>query len=71
MLDRQHQGQLIAGIGHHLQQLTKLRWKLAADDRKIHLAIGNAPAGAAGAVHLQLHRHFGILLAKQPNHSRH
>ena len=71
MLDRQHQGQFIAGIGHHLQLLTQFAGQFAADDRQVDLAVGHAPTGAAGAVHLQLHGHIGVLLPEQTDHARH
>ena len=71
MLRGQHQGQLIAGVGNDLQQLVELTRQLATNDRQIDLTVGNAPAGAAGAVHLQLHRHLGVLLTEQTDHPRH
>ena len=71
MFHRQHQGQLITGIGHHLEQVVEVGGQLATNNGQIHLAIGHAPTGAAGAVHLQLHRHIGILLAEQADHARH
>ena len=71
VFDRQHQSQLLTGVRHHLQLLHQLRRQLTANDRQIDLAIGHAPAGAAGAVHLQLHRHIRVFLAEQANHPRH
>ena len=71
MLHRQHQRQLIAGIRHHLQQFIELSRQFTADDRQINLTVGHAPAGAPGAVHLQLHCHVRIFLAEQADHPRH
>ena len=71
MLGGQHQGKLVVGVGQHLEQIVEIGWKLTADDRQIDLTVGHAPAGAAGAVHLQLHRHIRILLAEQTDHARH
>ena len=71
VLGGKHQGELIAGVGHHLQQLVEVGRQFAADDRQVDLAVGHAPARAPGAVHLQLHRHLRILLAEQADHARH
>ena len=71
MLRWQHQRQLIARVGHRQQQVGQFGRQFAADDRQVDLAIGHAPAGAAGAVHLELHRHIGILLPEEADHSRH
>ena len=71
MFHRQHKGQFITGVGHHLQQIIQLLRQFAADDGEVDLTIGNAPAGASGAVHLKLHRHIWIFLAEQTDHPRH
>ena len=71
MLGGQHQRQLIAGIGHHLEQVVELRGQLAPNDGQIDLAIGHTPAGAPGAVHLKLHSHIRVFLAEQANHAGH
>ena len=71
MLHRQHQSQLVAGVGHHLEQVVELRRQFTTDDRQIDLAIGHAPARAARAVNLQLDRHIRILLPEQTNHPGH
>ena len=71
MFHRQHKGQFITGVGHHLQQIIQLLRQFAADDGEVDLTVGNAPAGAPGAVDLKLHRHIWIFLTKQTDHPRH
>ena len=71
MLHRQHQSQLVAGIGHDLKQFIQFRRKFSSNDCQIDLSVGDTPAGAPRAVHVQLHGHVRKFLAKQPDHSRH
>ena len=71
VLHRQHQRQLITGVGHHLQQFIEFRWQFTTDDRQVDLTVGHTPARAAGAVDLELHGDVWIFLAEQADHPGH